>query len=581
VRGISAVFVAALVVALVLATAVPGPVLAASSSPAWGRRGMVVSSQGHATRAGVEMLAQGGNAIDAAVAAAFAVGVAQPYSTGIGGGGFLLIRLADGRIIALDARETAPAAATRDMYVEPGVPERASVLGPLAVATPGMVAGLALALEQWGTLPLWRVLQPAIRLAEDGFKIGPVHAKVLERMRGYGLPERFPETGRIHFPPAEKPALPGWSLVQRDLAKTLKRIAEQGPRAFYGGSTSLAIARYMAKNGGLVTREDLAAYEPTLRQPVHGSYRGLQVYSFPPPSSGGAVLIQMLNILEGFDLHERGAGSSASMHIIAEAMKLAFADRAVWMGDPDFVDVPVAKLTSKEYGEDQRARINPAWWRRAPWRWGQGERAISVKGSGLPMNDAGTAHLSVTDKQGNAVAFTGTINTPFGSGITVPGTGIILNNEMDDFAKAPNEPNVYGLVDVRGANAIAPGKRPLSSMTPTVVLREGKPYLVTGSPGGPRIISTVLLSILNKVDYGMDIQEAVSAPRFHHQWVPDTVFVERAVPEDVREGLRQRGHRVIASPHNWSSAQAIFFDEMTGLFRGGSDPRSDGLALGF
>jgi gamma-glutamyltranspeptidase/glutathione hydrolase len=430
-------------------------------------------------------------------------------------------------------------------------------------------------------MSLSRVLQPAIRLAEEGYAIGPVHARTLERMRERGLPERFPETGRIQFPPAGAPAQPGWRLVQRDLARTLRRIANDGPSAFYGGSTGLAIAREMAKTGGLVTREDLASYRPVIRQPVTGSYRGLQVVSFPPPSSGGAVLIQMLNVLEGFDLAATGAGSSASLHRIAETMKLGFADRNYWFGDPDFVDVPVAALTSKAYADDLRARINPAWWRRAPWTWARGEQAIRVKRAGLTLDDSGTAHLSVTDAAGNAVAFTGTINTPFGSGITVPGTGIVLNNEMDDFSKALNTPNAYGLVDVRGANAIAPGKRPLSSMTPTLLLRDGRVFLVTGSPGGPRIITTVLLSILNTVDYGMDIQAAVSAPRFHHQWLPDKLFVERAIPADVIEGLERRGHTVDVSPWNWSSAQAIVIDSESGWHLGGTDPRSDGLALGY
>ena len=570
----------ALAVGLAPALAPPAS-RAAASSPAYARNGMVVSSQADATRAGVSILKAGGNAVDAAVATAFALGVVQPYSTGIGGGGFLLIRLASGEVVAVDARETAPAAADRDMYVRPGVPEKASLLGPLAVATPGMVAGLALALERYGTKPLFEVMVPAIRLAAEGFDIGPVHARVLERMRQYGMQDRFPETGRIQFPPAGTPAEPGWRLVQMDLARTLRLIARRGPDVFYRGRIADAVAATLEKNGGLVTRKDLAAYRPVLREPVRGTYRGTEVWSFPPPSSGGAILIEMLNVLEGFDLAARGAGSSASLHAIAEAMKLAFADRAAWFGDPDFVEVPVARLTGKPYAADLRARINPAWWRRAPWTWTRRETAIRVRGSGLPLDDSGTAHLSVTDAAGNAVAMTGTINTPLGSGVTVPGTGIVLNNQMDDFAKAPNEPNVYGLVDTRGANAIAPGKRPLSSMTPTILLQEGRPAMVTGSPGGPRIITTVLLSILNVIDYGLNVQESVSAPRFHHQWVPDKLFVEPAIPEDVIEGLRRRGHRVEVSVRNWSSAQAIVIDPETGWHLGGTDPRSDGLALGY
>lgn len=552
----------------------------AARSPAYARHGMVVASQSDATRAGVELLAAGGNAIDAAVATAFALGVTQPYSTGIGGGGFLLLRLASGEVVAMDARETAPAAADRDMYVRPGVAERASLVGPLAVATPGMVAGLTRVLDRYGSKSLPEVLAPAIRLADEGFAIGPVHARVLERMRAVGLDQRFPETGRIQFPPPGTRAVPGWRLVQKDLARTLQRIARGGDEVFYRGSIADAIADEMKATGGLLTRADLAAYRPKQRPPVRGTYRGFEVVSFPPPSSGGAILIEMLNILEGFDLSSRPAGSSASLHPIAEAMKLAFADRAAYLGDPDFVEVPVERLTAKPYAAALRARINPPWWRRPPSAWTRGEWAIRVRGPGLPLDDSGTAHFSVTDGQGNAVAMTGTINTAFGSGITVPGTGILLNNEMDDFAKAPNQPNVYGLVDTRGANAIAPGKRPLSSMTPTLLLKDGRLALVTGSPGGPRIITAVLLSILNLVDYGMDIQAAVAAPRFHHQWVPDTLFVETATAEDVVRALRSRGHRVEISARNWSSAQAIAIDPETGWHTGGTDPRSDGLALG-
>jgi gamma-glutamyltranspeptidase/glutathione hydrolase len=572
--------VAAAVVLLLLPALAAPPAWAAAASPAYAREGMVVTSQADATRAGVAMLEAGGNAVDAAVAAAFALGVTQPFSAGIGGGAFLLIRLPDGEVVAIDARETAPAAADRDMFVRPGVAEDASLVGPLAVGTPGLVLGLAAALELYGRLSLEEVMKPAIRLAARGFAIGPHHAGMLEHMRARGLPERFPETGRIQFPPPAVPAEPGWRLVQTDLAGTLRRIASDGPEAFYTGPIARAIADDLAKRGGLVTADDLADYELRFRAPVRGTYRGYEVHSFPPVSSGGVALIETLNILEGFDLARSGAGSSASAHRIAEAMKFAFADRAAYLGDPDFVDVPVAALTAKAYGERLRAKINPPRWRRAPWTWGRGETAVKVRGPGLPQNDSGTAHLSTTDALGNAVAITMTINTPFGSGITVPGTGILLNNEMDDFAKAPGMPNVYGLVDTRGANAVAPGKRPLSSMTPTVVTKGGELFMVTGSPGGPRIISTVLLTLVNVVDYGMDPQQAVSAPRFHHQWLPDELVVEPAVPDDVVRGLERRGHAVAVSKRNWSAAEVIVVDPDTGWHLGGSDPRRDGLALG-
>ena len=581
--------------ALVCASAPPGA-RAAAPAPATGSSGMVVSAQADATRAGVAMLESGGNAVDAAVAVSFALGVTEPYHSGLGGGGLFLIRLEDGRILALDARETAPAAATRDMFVAPGVAKDASREGPLAVAVPGQVAGLAQALACCGTKSLAEVLAPSIRLAEEGFAIGWRHAEILKLLREQGFAARHPETARIQLPPEDQPVASGWRLRQPELARTLRLLAAQGPRAFYEGEIAASIAAEMQRRGGLVTREDLAAYRTKLREPLRGSYRGLEVISFPPPSSGGVALLEALNILEGFDLAERGAGSSASLHLLAEAMKLAFADRAAYLGDPDFVRVPVAELTSKAYAARLRASINPPWWQRPPWTWGESERAIHVAGPGLgeaapPLlpvlptvpareTSGSTTHLSVTDAAGNAVALTQTVNLLFGSGITVAGTGIVLNDEMDDFAAASNLPNAFGLVDTTGANAVAPGKRPLSSMTPTIVLKDGRPHLVTGSPGGPRIISTTLLTLVNVVDYGMDVSQAVAFPRIHAQWVPEPVVLEPAIPEDVREGLRRRGHTLEISPRNWSSSQSIVVDPKTGLHSGGSDPRSNGLALG-
>ena len=555
---------------------------AASPAPAWAPNGMVVSSQADATRAGVTLLQAGGNAVDAAVATAFAVGVTQPFSTGIGGGGFILIRTAAGEVVAIDGRETAPAAATADMYIREGVDERASVRGPLAVGTPGLVAGLAMALELYGTKTLSECMQPAIALAETGFEVSAYNVRLMEFMRRRLPAERFPETARIQFPKASETTRAGWRLVQKDLAKSLSLIAEEGPSAFYEGPIAQAIAREMERRGGLVNAVDLASYKPVRREVVTGSYRGLSIHSFPPPSSGGVLLVQMLNVLEGYDdLAERGAGSSASLHVIAEAMKLAFADRAFFLGDPDFVEMPIDTLVSKDYAARQRARINPPWFRRAPWNWFRGEMAIRVKAPGIPVEDHGTTHLSVTDRFGNAVAITKTINTPYGSGITARGTGILLNNEMDDFAKAIGVPNSYGLVDTRGANLVAPGKRPLSSMTPTIVEKDGKVFLVTGSPGGSRIISATLLSILNVVDYEMNVKQAVAAPRFHHQWEPDKIVVEPAVPLDVIQGLRERGHIVEVSRRNWSAVEAILVDPESGLHYGGNDPRRDGLALGY
>jgi len=556
------------------------PARAAAPAPAQSRGGMVASPQADATRAGVAMLAAGGNAVDAAVATAFALAVTDAHHSGIGGGGFVLLRMADGRAVAIDARETAPAAATRDMFVGDGVSPYASRIGGLAVATPGLLRGLAEVLDEFGSMPLATVMAPAIRLAEEGFAIGPHHVEAVRLWQKFGLDKKFAETARIQIPPAAAELRPGWRLVQKDLGATLRRIANRGVDELYRGDLAERVVAAARAHGGVLSVDDLAAYRTRRREPLRGNYRGREILSFPPPSSGGVALLEMLNILEAFDLQARGAGSSASLHVITEAMKLAFADRAAYLGDSDFVDVPVAGLTSRSYADELRSRINPPRWRRAPWTWCRDEVALHVSGPGNPPRGGGTTHLSATDAQGNAVAITQTINLLFGSGITVPGTGILLNDQMDDFSVAPDTPNAFGLVDTKGFNAVAPGKRPLSSMTPTIVVRDGQVEMVTGSPGGPRIITTTLLSILNVVDYGMDVQEAVSAPRIHHQWIPDELDVERAIPADVIAGLRRRGHHIEVAERNWSSAQAIVVDPGTGIHYGGSDPRGDGIAAG-
>lgn len=569
---------------------------AAAPAPSVGLHGMVVAAERHAAAAGHSMLRSGGNAIDAAVATAFALGVTEPYHSGIGGGGFLLIHLADGEIIAIDARETAPAAATADMFVRAGVPDDASRNGPLAIATPGLVAGLAEALAAHGTKSLAEVLAPSIALAQDGFPIGLRHVRILGAWQQMGLAARFPETAAIQLPPAGTPLAPGWKLKQPELAATLRAIARQGPDLFYRGRLAQQIGAEVQRRGGILTEQDLATYTTKRRVPLRGRYRGLEIVSFPPPSSGGVALIQMLNILDGFDLKPLGAGSSAALHRIAESMKLAFADRAAYLGDPDFVPVPTAALIDPAYAAKLRARILPSRLHRAPGTWCQSEVAIRVDGPGfgvLPLpagrgapgppshKGGGTTHLSVTDGAGNAVAITQTVNLLFGSGITVPGTGIVLNDEMDDFSVATNTPNAFGLVDTRGWNAVGPGRRPLSSMTPTLVLDDGKVRMVAGSPGGPRIITTVLLALLNVFEFGMDPSEALAAPRIHHQWVPDELSIESGIPADVQDGLRRRGHIVKVAPRNWSSAQVITIDPKTGWHLGASDPRSDGAALAY
>lgn len=528
---------------------------------------MVVSTHHAAAEAGARILREGGNAIDAAVATAFAVGVTQPFSAGVGGGFFALVRLEDGRFVALDARETAPESATPTMYTEPGVAKDASVRGPLAVAVPAFVPGMARLLEKYGTMSLAKVLAPAIDLAENGFVIGRYHARIAGFMRDRLPAERFPETWRIQFAPFSKTGMSGERLVQRDLARTLRELAARGESVFRDGSVARSIVREVRRRGGILDLEDLENQQPRWREPVTGSYRGFEVASFPPPSSGGAVLIETLHILEGFDLTRLRPGGAPAVHLVAEAMKLAFADRAAWMGDPDFVEVPTAKLVSKAYAKAQRARIDPG-------------KATRVTGPGRLPADAGTTHLSVTDAAGRAVALTMTINTPFGSGITVPGTGVVLNNEMDDFAIATGTPNSYGLIDTRGANLVAPRKRPLSSMTPTILDRDGRLFMVTGSPGGPRIISTTLLTVLNVVDWKMDPQAAVSAPRFHHQWEPDVLRVEPEFADEVITALEARGHVVERSPRPWSAAEVIVIDPKTGRALGGSDPRTDGAAVG-
>jgi gamma-glutamyltranspeptidase/glutathione hydrolase len=542
---------------------------------------MVASPTRFATEAGREIFARGGNAVDVAVATAFAVGVTEPYHSGIGGGAFVLVHVGDtGEVYALDARETAPAKAHRDLYRRPdgSIDRDASRLGGLAVAVPGFVRGLLEVHERFGKLPRSEVLVPSVRLCREGFPIGVRHRRILEyaqeRLR------RFPETARTHLSKGEVPPL-GSLLVQPDLARVHEVIAKEGDVALYEGWIADAIVESVRAAGGILTHEDLTGYRTRWREPVRGTYRGIEVFSMPPPSSGGVHLVQMLNTLEPFDLGALGPSSSETIHTVSGAMKLAFADRVTHLGDPDFYGVPVGWLTSKKYGGELAERLKPRpFWRKPPWRWGR-PTIVRVERAGRPPpDDAGTSHLSVMDAEGNAVSITQTVNLLFGSGVTAAGTGIVLNNEMDDFSAAPDVPNAFGLIG-QEANAIEPHKRPLSSMTPTILRREGRPWMVVGSPGGPRIITTVLQVILNVVEYGMDVQEAVAAPRFHHQWRPDKLALEPEHPRDVVERLRSIGHPIYVADTHWSSAQAILLDGEAGLFWGGSDPRSDGLALGY
>ncbi|BBO23045.1 MAG: gamma-glutamyltransferase [Chthonomonadaceae bacterium] len=536
------------------------------------RSGLVVSDSEIASKVGAEVLRKGGNAIDAAVATAFALAVTLPAAGNLGGGGFLVIRMPDGSRYALDFRERAPGGATRDMYLGPDgkpVPRRSTV-GWLAAGVPGSVAGLGEAHRRFGKLRWRDVVEPARKLASEGFELPSGLARSLRgQMSTF---EAFPESYRV-FNRNGRPYEWGEKFVQDDLGRTLTRIRDQGASEFYTGKTALLIAEDMAANGGLITLADLKAYLPVWREPVVGTYRGYEVLSMPPPSSGGIALLEMLNILEHYDLKQAGYGSAQHTHYLIEAMKRAFADRAEHLGDPDFHKVPVGGLTAKEYAEKlhrsiARNRATPAADLR-PWM--------------PPIRESEhTTHFSVVDEQGMAVSLTTTINDSYGCKAMVQGAGFLLNNEMDDFAAKPGIPNLYGLIQGE-ANAIAAGKRPLSSMTPTIVLKDGTLAFVAGSPGGPTIINTVLQTIVNVVDHGMSIQDAVSAPRVHHQWLPDEVRWEpRGISPDTKALLESMGHKFAARPGSMGSCHCIQIDPSTGARLAGIDPRlEDAGAAGY
>ena len=537
--------------------------------PVAARHGMVVSEQELATQAGLAMLQAGGNAVDAAVAVGFTLAVALPNAGNLGGGGFMMVHEArNGHDHALDFREMAPVRATRDMYLDAQgqVVDGRSLYTPLAVGVPGTVAGLTHALQRWGTLPLAQVMAPAIRLAEQGYPVSPTLADTLAQ--NAGPMGQWPAT-RAVFWRNGRPLQAGETLVQPDLARSLRLIAGQGPDAFYRGPIGAAIAAEMARHGGLITSQDLAGYRAVERPPIVGTYRGYRVVTMPPPSSGGIHLVQILNMMEAWPMAQWGAGSAQTLHHMAEAMKLAYADRAQYLGDTDFVQVPVAGLTSKAYARELAARIRP-------------DRARPsdeiLPGRPQPYESDQTTHFSVADAAGNAVAVTYTLNTNFGSGIVAPGTGILLNNEMDDFSAKPGVANVYGLTGGE-ANAIQPRKRPLSSMTPTLVLRDGRPWLVTGSPGGARIITTVLETVVDAIDFDMNPAEAAAQPRFHHQWQPDELRVEKGFSPDTLDLLRGYGHHVAVKPAMGRTQTILIRD---GMLYGASDPRNpDGGALGY
>ncbi|HSJ13620.1 MAG TPA: gamma-glutamyltransferase [Longimicrobiales bacterium] len=557
----------------------PAPAAEPGVSPGWAfpppaevahaANALVVSDAPLATQVGVEVLRAGGNAVDAAIATAFALAVVYPEAGNIGGGGFLVARLADGTEAALDFREKAPLGASRDMYLdERGEVTDASLVGHLASGVPGAVAGLWAAHERFGTRPWAELLAPAIRLAEEGFT---VDAALARSIRGAAdLLGRFPASAALLMPGGAPPAA-GARWRNPDLAATLRRIAERGPAGFYEGETADLIVAEMKRGGGLITHEDLRRYQALWREPVAFEYRGHRVLSMPPPSSGGLTLALIANTLEGYPLRELGPYSTATLHLTAEAMRRAFADRNHFMGDPDFVSVPQARLLSQAYADSLRARIDPE----------RASRSADVRpGLGASTESQHTTHFSVVDAQGNAVALTTTINELYGSGVTVAGAGFLLNDEMDDFAAKPGTPNMYGLRQGE-ANAIAPGKRMLSAMTPTIVLDPaGAPMLITGARGGPRIITATFQVLSNVIDHGMDIGAAVHAPRIHHQHLPDELRAEpRGLTGTQLAALRALGHALSLPPGYIGTAPSIL--RRNGQWTGAPDPRSGGLAAGY
>jgi gamma-glutamyltranspeptidase / glutathione hydrolase len=529
------------------------------------QHGMVVAQEKLAARIGADILRQGGNAVDAAVATGFAMAVSYPRAGNIGGGGFMVIHSAERHEdVAIDYRETAPSATTRDIFLgADGKPDNAkSRDSALSIGVPGTVAGLALALEKYGSgrFTLADLLKPAIALAADGIVVANDIADTLPFMRQ--RLGRWPSSSAMLSKADGTLLHEGDTLIQKDLAATLSAIAEQGPRGFYQGPTAEKLMKAIDDAGGIMTLDDLKSYRPVIRAPVRGSYRGYEVVSMPLPSSGGIVLLETLNILEGFPMADMKQGSVASLHVMIEAMKRAYADRARYLGDPAFVDTPTKTLLSKDYAARQRAGIDLD--RATPWT-----DALSAT---PPHEGSNTTHFSVVDSSGNAVSNTYTLNFPYGVGLVAAGTGVLLNNELDDFTAAPGASNAFGLVGFE-ANLPGPGKRPLSSMSPTIVLKDGKPVLVTGSPGGSRIISTVLQVIVDVIDYHMDIAAAVAAPRLHHQWLPDEVRIEHGFSEATLAGLKARGHTVV-EPMGQTSANSIAVTP-NGLL-GAPDPRTRG-----
>ncbi|MER9841715.1 gamma-glutamyltransferase [Mesorhizobium australicum] len=531
---------------LSIAFAFSSSAFAASPAPAKGENGMVVTAQHLASEVGVEVLKKGGNAVDAAVAVGYALAVVYPNAGNIGGGGFMTIRFKDGKSTFLDFRERAPLAATKTMYLDKdGNPvKRASLDGYLAVGVPGSVAGFEMARQKYGTFSRQDLMAPAIAYARDGFVLNQGDAASFA-----GSAERLakdPAAAAAFLKTDGKPYGIGEKLVQPDLAASLSAISERGPDAFYKGAIADAIVKAGGAKGGILAKGDFEQYAARELKPVTCSYRGYEIISSPPPSSGGVIICEILNVLEGYPLSYLGAGSAETVHVMVEAMRHAYVDRNSALGDPDFVDNPVSRLLDKAYAKDIRDKIDP-------FRAGVSQD-LMPKGFGESKE---TTHYSIIDKDGNAVAVTYTLNGSFGAGVVADGTGILLNNEMDDFTQKPGVPNLYGLVQGE-ANAIQPKKTPLSSMSPTVVAKDGKPFMVIGSPGGSRIITITLEAIVNVIDHGMNIQEAIDAPRIHHQWLPDTVYVEPfGLSPDTERLLAGMGYHLDLSDQSWGQAAGI------------------------
>ncbi len=538
--------------------------------PVIAQSGMVASDNKLATEAGLKVLRDGGNAIDAAVSVGFTMAVTSPRAGNIGGGGFMLIYLADTKkVVSIDYREKAPKAATRKMFLDEygNVDSEKSRHSYLAVGVPGTVAGLSLALQKYGTISIDKALKPAIKYAEDGipldYELKNSLLSVKDRMKN------SPDAYHTFFKENGESYEIGEKIIQKDLAWSLKQIKNDGMDAFYKGNISKKIVTDMKENGGLITYDDLSSYRPVIRKPVYGTYRGYEIYSMPPPSSGGIHLIQMLNILEHYPINKLGHNYSKTIHIMAEAMKLVYADRSKFLGDSDFVSVPIKQLTSKKHAKSLSKNIDL-----------QKATPSSTIKPGNPYNSGGndTTHFTVMDRFGNVVSNTYTINFSYGSNIVAKGTGILLNNEMDDFSAKPGIPNAYGLIGGQ-YNAIEPEKRMLSSMSPTIILKDGKPFLATGSPGGSRIITTVLQIISNVIDHNMNIASATASPRFHHQWLPDIIRLEKGFSTDTINILKNKGHKIKVG-RAMGSTQSIM--KHGDYYYGYSDPRrAGGLTKGY